>query len=112
MTLTIRTLHEDQRVRLVLAGEIDYATAPRLRAAISAVLNRGTARRLVLDLRDVTLLDSVGIATLVAAHRICEQIGTRLHVRSANPFVTRTLRLVGIADMLDLEATVEIRTPA
>lgn len=49
-----------------IAGEIDIATAERVRAAIAgAVSTDGSG--LLIDLREVTFLDSTGLSTLLAA---------------------------------------------
>jgi anti-sigma B factor antagonist len=59
----------DQGVELVLVeGELDIATAPRL----ISVLNRAVQealRSLVVDLSDVDFMDSTGLALLINAHR-------------------------------------------
>jgi anti-sigma B factor antagonist len=59
----------DQGVELLLVeGELDIATAPRL----ISVLNRAVQealRSLVVDLSDVDFMDSTGLALLINAHR-------------------------------------------
>jgi anti-sigma B factor antagonist len=47
---------------LAVAGEIDMATAPRLRSALAAAAAQHD--RFTLDLTDVTYLDSAGIRVL------------------------------------------------
>jgi anti-sigma B factor antagonist len=109
VSLSIRTTYEFRRVRLALVGEVDYLTTPALRQAISDVLNAGPIAHLVLDLRGLTLIDSTGIGTLVIARRICTELGTKLHIRSANPFISRVLHGVGVGELLDPEPTIEIK---
>jgi anti-sigma B factor antagonist len=59
----------DAGVEVVLVeGELDIATAPRL----ISVLNRAVQealRSLVVDLSDVNFMDSTGLALLINAHR-------------------------------------------
>jgi anti-sigma B factor antagonist len=59
----------DDGVELVLVeGELDIATAPRL----ISVLNRAVGealRSLVIDLSEVDFMDSTGLALLINAHR-------------------------------------------
>jgi anti-sigma B factor antagonist len=53
---------------LLVEGELDIATAPRL----ISVLNRAVQealRSLVVDLSDVDFMDSTGLALLINAHR-------------------------------------------
>jgi len=65
-------------VVVVVRGELDCATSGQLRAAITALLNRGGIDAIGLDLRGLDLLDSIGIGTIVVAQRICRQVGVRL----------------------------------
>lgn len=52
-------------ILVVVAGDMDYATVTRVRTAIDAALRRLGQRVLVLDLGEVTFLDSAGIAVLI-----------------------------------------------
>jgi anti-sigma B factor antagonist len=62
-----RTSHEGVELLLV-EGELDIATAPRLISALNgAVLE--ALRSLVVDLSDVDFMDSTGLALLINAHR-------------------------------------------
>jgi anti-sigma B factor antagonist len=49
---------------ITVTGELDMETAPRLRGALLTVLDAG-ARDLVVDLREVTFLDSTALGVLV-----------------------------------------------
>ena len=49
-------------------GEIDLYTAPQLWETLDAAI-AGTPHELVIDLSDVTFLDSSGLAVLVRAHK-------------------------------------------
>jgi anti-sigma B factor antagonist len=58
-------------LNLAVAGELDASNAPELRAEIFAV---GTDwARLVIDLTDLTFIDSVGLSTLVAAKKLSRE---------------------------------------
>lgn len=66
--LTISLHAADPRAtRLTVSGELDYTSAPRLRAALDEVhLAPGTG--LIIDLSGLIFCDSSGISVLVAAH--------------------------------------------
>ena len=63
-------------VRVVVAGELDLATAPQLREHVSAQL-ADHAEIIVLDLAGVSFIDSTGLHALIEAS---EQDGNRLRV--------------------------------
>ena len=85
-------------------GELDWATSGELRAAITALLNRGGTVAIGLDLSAVGFIDSIGIGTLVAAQRICQQVGVRLRLTAVNAFTARVLCVTGLHEALGLPA--------
>lgn len=87
-------------VALAVRGDLDCATAPQLREAITALINRGGVTAIGLDLRRVGFVDSTGIGTLVVAQRICAEVGVRLRLTAVNAFAARILGTVGVADTL------------
>jgi anti-anti-sigma factor len=78
-------------------GELDVATAPRLRAAIGA-LTLGPGRLLVVDLAGVTFCDSSGISTLIAAGNVAEAAGAALALAAVPARLSRTFGLIGLGD--------------
>jgi anti-sigma B factor antagonist len=53
---------------LLVEGEIDVATAPRLIAALNDAVTQAV-RSVVIDLTSVGFMDSTGLALLINAHR-------------------------------------------
>jgi anti-anti-sigma factor len=92
---------------IALRGEVDYETAMELRGAISRALQETGLRNLVVSLAGVTFIDSIGIGTLVVAHRICSQVGVTLRVRDPNPFIGRLFTVTGVAAALGLPEVAE-----
>jgi anti-sigma B factor antagonist len=61
-------VHTDLVV-VTLTGEVDVATAGRLRDHLAALIARG-ARHLVLDFTGVAFIDSSGLSVLAGIHRL------------------------------------------
>jgi anti-sigma B factor antagonist len=94
---------DDGRVAFIPRGELDLATAPELEEKVLAAV-READRVVILDLRELTFMDSTGVRTIVAAHKAAGENGTDLRVirpRSDNP-VTRVIEISGIDDALGL----------
>jgi anti-sigma B factor antagonist len=64
---------EGRAVRLVLTGELDLATAGQLSEAIGRHASAGGA--VVLDLRELTFMDSTGLATVINADKAAKSGG-------------------------------------
>jgi len=91
----------EECVTLVLAGELDLASAPTLRAA----LHGQTDNDVVLDLRGVTFLDSTALGVIRAAARRAAGSGHRVMVRDPRPGPRRVLELTGVLEMLTVVST-------
>lgn len=83
-------------------GPITHDSSPALVAAVLAV----TDPRLIIDLTEVTLLDSVAIGGLVRAYVHCQKTGRRLAFVGMNPRVKSVLHLTGVDPLFDSYATV------
>jgi anti-sigma B factor antagonist len=88
--------------RVSAAGEIDSSTAPQLRARLDEVLDSGAAE-LVVDLGEVTFLDSAGLCVLAAAHRRAADRAVRMRVLASHRAVIRPLEITGLYDLLHVE---------
>src|SRR4051812_2499354 len=98
MTDAWPTQVEGDRASVVLAGEIDLAVAPALRAHLGALCDGG-ARSVELEASGVTFIDSAGLSVLVAIDRRCREGKGGLTLRSPSPVVLRTLQIAGLLDV-------------
>ncbi|MEU4247067.1 STAS domain-containing protein [Amycolatopsis sp. NPDC026612] len=91
---------------ITVEGELDVATAPRLRAGIAAlVLERG--QLLVVDLAGVTFCDSSGISALIAARNVAEAAGAGVALVAVPARLSRTFGLIGLAGFFPTYASAE-----
>jgi anti-sigma B factor antagonist len=93
----------DSAARVVLEGELDIATTPRADAELRRVEQNG-ARVIVLDLRQLTFMDSTGLRLLVAADARARDAGHRLAIVRGPPAVHRVLEITGLDAKLDVIA--------
>jgi anti-anti-sigma factor len=92
---------EDGDVVVEVAGDIDVMTAPHLWREIEPQLE--TTRHVVVDLAQVSFIDSTGIGTIIRAVNALRERGQRLTVRSATPMARTVFETVGLTRLLDLE---------
>lgn len=89
-------------VHLQLAGELDLAAAPELSDSIRCVSAAHGPCEVIVDLREVTFMDSTGIRVLADAHRrLCAE-GCRLVITDPPPLVQRILEVMGFDRLLDV----------
>jgi anti-anti-sigma factor len=83
-------------------GEIEFATAPRLRTIILELAHDG-ARPVILDLEHVTFLDSAGISLLIQAKKRLAASGSDLVLQAPLPNVRRVLEISGVIELFRVE---------
>ena len=91
---------------LTAGGELDIATAPELRGQLDAAIDAG-ARRLVLDLTDVTFMDSVAIAAILHARRRLGDDGRLAVTIPTGSYPRLVFEIAGLPRCLDLFETRE-----
>lgn len=92
---------EQGRTVLVARGDVDLQTAPRLRDRVEDLAAPGET--LVIDLRQVTFMDSPGLGTLVYCDRLQRERGSRLVLKSPTGPVRELLDMVQIANVIEVE---------
>jgi anti-sigma B factor antagonist len=85
---------------LTIAGELDIATVPRIRERLSAIIERG-ARRLVVDLRAVTFMDSTALAAFIHAKVQLDDITLALERDSYARLIFEVAGLDGVLDVVE-----------
>ena len=88
-------------VRVAPAGEVDLATSGLLQKRIEAQLEQGCAR-LVLDLHDVSFMDSTGVRLVLELARVAERDHWELSVIRVPHAVQRVFELSGVLDAVPL----------
>ena len=93
-----------------VSGEVDLATAPELRERLSAALDSGVTR-VVVDLRAVTFMDSIGLAAIVHARSRLRADGCLALVVAPDSYPQLVLEIAGmpraLAIFADRDAAVE-----
>ena len=98
----------DGAVVVVASGEIDLATSPELRSA----LTDHEAPKLILDLRKVTFIDSSGLGVIVGQQKRSQEDGHTFSVAvEGASAVQRILDLSGLVKILDVVADPAERLP-
>jgi len=90
-------------VVVIASGEIDLATSPDLRGAL--LEEQAQAPKVVLDLREVTFIDSSGLGVIVGQQKRSQEDGLSFAVAvEEGSSVERILNLSGLVKVLDIVA--------
>jgi len=92
-------------VLLTVSGELDIATAPELRRRLAGVIDAG-ARRLVIDLRPISFMDSVAMAAILHARKLLDG-GRMAIVLEPDSYTRIVFEIAGLPRCLGLFGTRE-----
>lgn len=94
---TVATSAENGSVTIRITGEMrDAARRPLVRVVTDLLLAHGELRRLRLDLRPVTFVNSQGLAALVQVERMAAPRGITIELELDDRAVARPLQLAGL----------------
>ena len=93
---------QDGYIVIALTGEIDLETAPVVRKALLDHLKKG--KNLLIDLAQVTYIDSSGIASLVEGLQVARKQGHDLSLVSVSQRAHRVLELARLDKVFTLHA--------
>lgn len=97
--LTASSHRDGDTQTLALHGELDLASAARVRAELEHIEASG-APRIVIDLSGLTFLDSSGVQLVLGAHARTLERGLDLQVRRGPAAVQRVFELCGVDKVL------------
>ena len=91
-----------ERVVVRVGGEFDVAVAGHVTATVEELLD-GAVAQIVIDLRDVSFLDSAAVHALVSVHRSAERRGSAVSLIRGPGDVHRVFELTATDAFLDFD---------
>jgi anti-sigma B factor antagonist len=95
---------ERDGVRVVPVGEVDVATVGEFDDRLGELHRKNELRRLVLDLRQLTFMDSSGLRLILDWDDRTRRAGTSFAVIPGPSAVQRLFEVTGLLDQLPFEA--------
>ena len=87
---------------VVLTGEIDVSTSGRVREVLIAISSSGE-NKVVVDMTNVTFLDSTGLAALVGPLKRFRSMNGEIALRSPSRSVLKVLEITGLTRVFTIE---------
>ncbi|MGH3940776.1 MAG: STAS domain-containing protein [Pseudonocardiaceae bacterium] len=100
MEIVVQRAGPDSDRVVVVVGEVDLATAPRLRQTILDLLTEEPPLGIRIDLTEVSLLDSTGVFVLIDTYKRAKTRGVPLTVENPQQIVRRVLEICGLLEIL------------
>ncbi len=103
-SFSIEVLTTADQARIVARGEIDITTEQTLRGAAASAMASVPGGRIVVDLQQVSFMDSSGLRALLQSRDTAEAAGTEFRITAVTGgAVQRLFRAAGVSDWFDYE---------
>ena len=98
---------QDGRLKVTLTGESEHHCAKSYMQAISGKIEAYTPNLCILDFRDVTFIDSSGIAVVINALRQMTQMGGTLVLSGINDQPMKVFHAAGVDKLVQIKEEVK-----
>ncbi len=88
---------------LILTGELNHRSAHELEAEIDRLCGEGVTS-ITLDLRELTYIDSVGVAVIAFRCELCERRGYEISLIPGSPAVRRAFDQADVTEFLPFQS--------
>jgi anti-anti-sigma factor len=103
--LVVQPERQGDACLLRVSGELDLASAELLRSAVEEQVAAGHVADLVLDLADLTFLDSSGLGALLQIRSEALARGGSFRVGAVAPGVARVIEIAGLKSTFGIDGT-------
>lgn len=108
--MKISTVYSAGRLTVYLGGELDHHGAREAMEAIDESIDASLPRDFVLDLSELSFMDSSGIAVILKSGRKMQEAGGRMYIENPQPQPLRVLDASGISRIVPIAAKGEVTT--
>ena len=91
---------------LTVRGEVDVSTAPELRERLLQLAERGGTTAVV-DLSEVSFVDSTALGVLVSGVKRLRSSGGDLHLVVTQPHISKVFEITGLTDVFRIFPTLD-----
>ena len=94
--MQVKLLHSGGSVTARLNGELDHHSAPEVRDALDGALKRFADADLILDLKNLSFMDSSGLGVVLGRYRLLKARGRGLYVKNVSGQIDKVFNISGI----------------
>ncbi|WP_077624174.1 STAS domain-containing protein [Sediminibacillus massiliensis] len=106
MNLEIDVINNEASAVVVLGGEIDAYTAPKLKETLMP-LTQQEGQLVEVNLENVNYMDSTGLGVFVSALKSSKENNSELKLVQLQDRVLRLFEITGLTDIINIDSTVQ-----
>lgn len=86
--------------------KLNTINAPKLKSEL-VILNAGGVRNIILDLGEVSFVDSSGLSAILIGNRLCKNVNGTFAVANLNDYVLKLVKISQLDSILNIFPTIE-----
>lgn len=94
--MRVKLQHSTGCLTASLFGELDHHSAPEVRGALDDALRRFADADLILDLKNLSFMDSSGLGVLLGRYKQLKSRGRVLYVRNVGQQIEKVFTVSGL----------------
>ena len=98
---------DDDVLEIKLIGEIDHHSAVSVRSDIDGLIFESRPKKVVLDLSEISFMDSSGLGLIMGRYALIKDLGGTLSLRAPTVAVMKILSLAGMERMIKIDKSIK-----
>ncbi|WP_303674867.1 STAS domain-containing protein [Vampirovibrio chlorellavorus] len=99
----MQTVVNEKELRLISEENFNSTFIDALQKKMLEAINANPDRDVVLDMRQVELIDSLGLKLLIGLYKTCQSQNRLLKLEVVNPSVLKVIRVCKLEQLIHLE---------
>lgn len=91
---------QSDHVTAFLYGELDHHSAEDAKAQLDSIIRQFNDINLVLDLKNLSFMDSSGLGVLLGRYKKLKASGNKMYLRNANRQIEKVFNVSGIYNII------------
>lgn len=83
-----------------LSGELDHHSASKIRSSLDTAIDDSKVTELVLDMSQVTFMDSSGLGVILGRYKKLHERGGTLKIIGADGHIKRIMKMSGVYSLI------------
>ena len=96
-------LKEDKSLVLKITEELDHHTVEKIRRKADYEIEKYIPRKVILDLNQVSFMDSAGIGLILGRYKNISVLGGKLEVVNISTQVIKILNMSGLSKIIEIK---------
>ncbi len=105
--MNLQFINEKDFLTMKISGEIDHRYAIQIRNEADRKIVTYPDKKLIIDLTDVTFMDSSAIGVIIGRYKLVMSLGGKMAIVSSNKTLDKILEMSGIGKIISIYPTPE-----